>query len=211
MAEIKNIVFDLGRVLVDFDHQIFVDYLLQSGAALISEAEFTKLTRLKEFETGGISGEEFIALVLKLLPGRPGLGPEAAARELTERWQKIFTPIEEMFNLARELKPDYRTFVISNTNELHWDYILSEYQLDHAVHGLLALFEAGLMKPDERIFKLAESRFDILPGESVFIDDIEANLSGAKIRGWKTIHHRSPETTIGELRRLGIRIGSIGK
>ena len=205
-GSIRNVVFDLGRVLYDFSHQRFVDYLLAAGAEPMSEVEFSKKAKLREFETGLISTDEFVELTLALIP-RDGDADSKQDREgLIQSWRDIFTPINEMISLARRLRSDYRTFIISNTNELHWDYFQGEQDLLSIVHDTLTSFEVNAMKPDQKIFAAAEKKFSLVPSESVFIDDIEANLQGARDRGWKTIHHRSTAQTIAELKALGIAV-----
>ena len=204
-AVISSVVFDLGRVLVDFSHQIFVDYLLAEGVAPVSEPEFCRITRVADFESGNISSDEFVRLVTTLLPAKK-FGSEEARLELIGKWQRIFSPIDQMLEFAARLRPRYRTFIISNTNALHWEYLLSEYRLDQLVDGLLPSFEAGVLKPDQRIFAAAEEKFGLTPAGSVFIDDIETNLAGATERGWQTIHHRSTGQTIAKLKSLGVEV-----
>lgn len=108
---------------------------------------------------------------------------------------EIFEPMTEMLDFALELKREYRVFLLSNTSALHWDYLLSEYKLEEITTGVLASFEVGAMKPEAKIFREAEQRFDLLPENTVFIDDIEENVFGAISCGWHGIHHVGIEET----------------
>ncbi len=187
--KIRDIVFDIGRVLVDFSYDDLFSYLFDRGIALKSIDDFAEKTNLKSYEYGHISSEKFIDNICRLLTR------QADRDELTEKWVKIFEPITEMLAFASSLKGRYNIFLLSNISALHWDYLMAEYKLDQVGMGVLVSFEAGALKPEEQIFREAEKRFGLLPGSTLFIDDKKENVDGAIACGWQAIHHRACEET----------------
>ena len=95
-----------------------------------------------------------------------------------------------MFALATGLMSDYRVYLLSNIGDLHWAHLDGRYGLGGLVHGALASFRTGAVKPHAAIFREAERRFDLEPAHTVFIDDLSANVRGATACGWRGIHHR---------------------
>ena len=111
-----------------------------------------------------------------------------------------------MFALATGLMSDYRVYLLSNIGDLHWEHLDARYGLGGLVHGALASFRAGAVKPDAAIFREAERQFDLEPARTVFIDDLGANVRGAEACGWHGIHHIDAVTTRAALRRLDVRL-----
>ncbi len=189
MSGIKNIVFDLGRVLVDFNYDDLFYYFSKHGIFFKSVEDFAARTNLVDYEYGSISSDEFIDKLSELFT-------HPVNRELlTKKWVQIFDPITQMIEWASDLKNTYGIFILSNTSALHWDYLISEYKLDQLGMGMLASFEVAAMKPEEAIFREAEKRFDLNPETTLFIDDIKKNVEGAISCGWQAIHHTNVEET----------------
>ncbi|MDH5181611.1 MAG: HAD family phosphatase [Gammaproteobacteria bacterium] len=198
MSAIKNIVFDVGRVLIGVDYCRLYDFIQQHGVILASEDEFIRRTDMSAYERGLIDTDCFLANLARLFPTAPSTAELAAA------WLDIFTPIDAMLQLCRQLKGPYRIYLLSNTNPLHWQHVVPTYRLEQCCHGLLTSFDSGLMKPDPAIYHTAEQHFGIMPHETLFIDDIKENIHGAAVCGWSTIHHISVEQTRSELSHFGV-------
>jgi len=183
LSPIKDIVFDVGRVLVDFSYDALFRFLRAHGADFQDIDAFVYQVDLKAYEYGRISDEDFLDNIQGLLKDK------ADRSELRVRWVEIFTPIEEMLNWARHLKTHYGIYLLSNTSVLHWRYLIQEYHLDTLGMGMMASFEVGAMKPEPEIFRAAEARFGLRPQTTLFIDDISENAAGAIACGWRGIHH----------------------
>jgi putative hydrolase of the HAD superfamily len=192
-------VFDLGRVLFDFSHQPFIDHLCAHGAVFADTADFLKKTRLLDFEHGLVTADEFIALVTSNLTRLPDRA------ELVRCWQDIFTPIEPMLAFQRSLRGRYRVYILSNASVLHWDYLCDRYHLKSLADDVLGSFEVFAMKPEPEIYRAAEVRFDLVPAQTVFIDDVYANVIGAREAGWHAFQHCSPEESIAQFASLGVK------
>jgi putative hydrolase of the HAD superfamily len=111
-----------------------------------------------------------------------------------------------MFTLATGLKDRYRVYLLSNIGDLHWAHVDDRYGLGGLVHGALASFRAGAIKPSAEIYRTAERSFALEPARTVFIDDLAANVRGAEACGWRGIHHIDAVTTRAALRRLDVRL-----
>ncbi|MFQ5781276.1 MAG: HAD-IA family hydrolase, partial [Nitrospiria bacterium] len=173
MVRITDIVFDVGRVLVDFGYHDLFALLRENGAKVNGIKDFVEKTDLLSYEYGHISDETFIDNMNRLLT------IPVDRTLLISRWVYIFEPISEMLTLASNLKDYFGVYLLSNTSSLHWDYLLTEYRLDQIGRGALASFEVGAVKPETKIFREAERRFGLTPATTVFIDDIAANANGA--------------------------------
>lgn len=195
---IQNIIFDLGDVLINVDWTAFSEFLKSHGAQLASRAEFCQKTSAEAYHCGQISSRDFVSNIQKLL------SVPAEREEIVSGWNNMFSLKPRMLELAKTLKEHYRTFILSNTNELHWDFVRQNLGIDLWTHGQMPSHIVHAAKPDPAIFKEAEKEFNLVPAQSVLIDDLERNIVGAQNMGWQAIQHRSEEETISELRALGV-------
>lgn len=197
---IRNIVFDVGGVLVRLHYQPFIRYLGEAGIDLSNLPAWLETIDLAAHERGEITGGELLARVAAMA-ARP-LDPA----ELASRWLAMFERWDEMFALASGLMGDYRVYLLSNVGDLHWAHLDAHYGVDRLVHGALASFRVGVVKPNSAIYRKAESMFDLEPTATVFIDDLPANVAGARACGWQAIHHGDARVTRDQLRALGVRL-----
>jgi len=197
---IRNVVFDVGNVLVPLNYGPLVAYLTESGVDLTDMPAWLARIGLEAHERGELTGEAF----LERLAGTSGRKLDPV--RLLSSWLDMFDEAPEMFALATGLMSDYRVYLLSNIGDLHWEHLDGRYGLGGLVHGALASFRAGAVKPHAAIFREAERRFDLEPAHTVFIDDLSVNVRGATVCGWRGIHHVDPVTTCAALRRLGVRL-----
>jgi len=196
MAQVSDVVFDVGRVLIDFSYDQFAEKLRRHGAVCNGPEDFLKNVDLIGYEHGEIDSDEFLRQVNGLL------SDQFPVDELKAAWNNLFSPIREMLAVAGKLKQHCGVYLLSNTSELHWQYLQDAFGLDKICHDRLASYEVGAMKPAPEIFSAACSRFDLHPESTVFIDDLEENVKGAIACGWHGIWHRSVDTSKTELQRL---------
>jgi HAD superfamily hydrolase (TIGR01509 family) len=194
----RILVFDVGKVLVDFCFEDFKQYLASLGASIASTEDFFQKTRIHDYEKGLIDCDEFFSNILACVQENP------SRAEIETRWKDIFTPKEEMFGLLKNISQSRRTFLLSNTNKSHWDYLEESYQLSSYVEGLVTSFEAQSMKPDTKIYHRLVEKYDLVPTEIVFIDDLSQNTNAARELGWEAIHHTSINATRSQLESLKI-------
>jgi 2-haloacid dehalogenase len=197
---IRNVVFDVGGVLVRLRYQPFVRYLQDAGVDLQDLPAWLATIDLEAHERGEITGEELLGRVAA--SAAQPLDPD----ELARRWLDMFEPADEMLALANGLMGEYRVYLLSNVGELHWRHLDASYGIGSVGHGAIASFRVGAVKPSAAIYREAERRFELDPAATVFIDDLKRNVAGARSRGWTTIHHVNPEATRRELKSLGVRL-----
>ena len=189
VAPVKYIVFDLGKVLIDFSYVDFFALLRERGVQADRAEDFLLQARLHDYEHGYLTCDDFLAGMNRLL-ARP-----LAQEQLIDAWNGLFTPIPEMLELAAELKNHYPVYLLSNIGRLHWEFLLTTYELDAYCHDRLASFEAGAMKPAATIYQAAQQRFALEPEHTLFIDDKEENIRGATACGWQGFVHQNPTAT----------------
>lgn len=194
----KAVVFDVGKVLVDFCFENFKAYLGSHGAIIESTEEFFSKSQIFEYEKGGLECDKFFANIIQILGSKP------SRSEVEKQWRNIFTPNDEMFKLLSLVSRKHPTYLLSNTNPSHWIYLEENFQLSSYVLGLMTSFEAKSMKPEERIYECLIKKYSLTPEEIIFIDDLEQNTQAARKLGWNTIHHTSIETTRSQLESLKI-------
>ena len=194
----RNVVFDIGWVLVHLAPDPLLELLRAHGAAVERLEDVTSRIALHEHESGRLDGEGLVDELARLAP-RP-----TSRAALASAWIDMFEPQPAMFSLAERLRGRYRVYLLSNVGDLHWSELQRRFRLHELGHDVIASFEAGVMKPLPGIYEQAERRFDLLPHETVFIDDRAENIDAVRKRGWHGIIHVDYDATVQALRGLGI-------
>jgi FMN phosphatase YigB (HAD superfamily) len=197
---IRNVVFDVGGVLVRLRYQRFVRYLGEAGVDMTDLPRWLTQVDLAAHERGEMTGEALLGRIAAMA-ARP-----LDVAELRANWLDMFERWDEMFDLASGLMDEHRVYLLSNVGDLHWAHLDHRYGIDSLVHGACASFRVGAIKPSADIYRKAEAMFGLDPGETVFIDDLPPNVTGARDCGWQAIHHRDVATTLDDLRRLGVQL-----
>jgi glucose-1-phosphatase len=195
----KVIVFDLGKVLVDFDYSIAAIRIaarsnLPSGTVrpLIEQSRF-----IIDYEFGRLTRREFFDEVCRTT----GFG--GVIEEFSEFFADIFTPIQPMIDLHAELRRrGFRTYIFSNTNDLAIEHIRRNFAFFRNFDGYIFSYEVGAMKPEEKIYEAMEATSGRRGAEIVYIDDRPENIEVGNTRGWKGILHESPEESRATLQRF---------
>ncbi len=180
---IKNVIFDLGKVLIDFDFEGFY-------AALGHDPSERTLDEANEpillFEAGKISKAVFFEEIKKIY------GFDLSLKEFEILWCSVFSDAKKMIELARKISEKYNVLILSNTDEIHFPYIWKNFpQLHFFKNNLMLSYELNSVKPEKEIYKNAIEKFNLIPSECVFIDDRPINVSVAEKLGMKGIIHQS--------------------
>lgn len=201
MKNIKNIIFDLGGVILNIDIKRTENALKELGIDNFSEymTQFYISSFFKEYEVGKIDDAAFIKSMQSLSP-KP-----LTEDEVINAWNALLLDFpNERIELLRHLKEKYRIFLLSNTNLIHYRKFQQQIYLQTGGY-LEDLFEKtyyshalGLSKPDVAIFQLVINENKLNPAETLFIDDTESNLVGAKQAGLKVAYIK-PGTSIIDL------------
>jgi 2-haloacid dehalogenase len=199
---IRNVVFDVGGVLLRLRYQPFIDYLVAAGIDMTDLPAWLCRVDVEGHERGEVPGMQLLSRIAAMAP-RP-LDPA----ELRLRWLDMFERWDEMFDLAAGLMDEHRVYLLSNVGDLHWAHFNAHYGLGSLVHGFCASYQVGAIKPAVAIYRRAESMFGLDPAATVFIDDLPPNVAAARSCGWHAIHHQDAQVTRAALRALGVRLPS---
>jgi glucose-1-phosphatase len=189
---IKNIIFDLGGVLLNLDYQLTKEAFVQLGVQDYDNhfTQADQVTLFDAFETGKISEQEFHKELRKLT------GINFYEEEILIAWNAMLLdfPIQRK-NLLLNLKKHFKTSLLSNTNETHIRAFTKTIQKDIGLEALDPLFhsvyyssEIGLRKPTEEAFKYVLEQNNYVAEETLFLDDSAQHLVGAKKCGIRTVH-----------------------
>lgn len=193
---IRAVIFDLGGVLLRTEDR-------------------TPRTQLAE--SLGLTYYELSALIFDSLSAHQAMKGEITAAEHWEAVQKTlglpqseFEKIprdfwggdaldEELVDYLRDLRPHYKTGLLSNA----WDdlrkMIEDEWKIDDAFDEIIISAEIGLVKPDAGIYQRMVAELDVQPGEAVFVDDFVENVAGARSQGLQAVHFIDREQALKDL------------
>ncbi len=173
-------LFDIGRVLLDFAFEPSLARLLPANVADPSERLARLLERKDEFEAGKVDAETYITWALEVM------GSGATPEEFRHAWRHIFTPNEPMWELARKLAADgHRLILFSNINTIHSPWVFEEFPRFSLFHGAVLSFETGFIKPDPAIYQYAIDTYGLIPAETIYMDDMEANITTGRRMGFR--------------------------
>ena len=184
---LNTILFDLGNVLVDVDSQRPVSRLKQRFPSISEQKILTFFDHsdlCDQFQTGRVSPHVFYEGV------RNAMGEDFTYDYFKQIWQEMFSPIRPMIDLLPDLKSRYQLVLLSNTDELHVEYIDRHYGFFHFFDHLIFSYEVGFLKPGEKIFQIALEKSQSSPEQCVFIDDLEKNVRTAVRLGMRGIHFK---------------------
>lgn len=199
MQNIKNIIFDYGNVIFNIDFTKVAEAWKQLG--INNAAEFYGHRQqdpvFNLLERGEISVADFRDRIREL-SGKPDLTDE----QIDGAWNKIFLDIPQgNHELLQQVKAKYRTFLLSNINAIHYDYVHSYLQKEFGMANNDDLFEkiyyshlVGKRKPDAEIFEQVLRENNLNPAETLFIDDSPQHLESAQKLGMQTYLMTAPDT-----------------
>lgn len=209
---VRFVYFDLGNVLIRFSvHRM----LTQIARTTEQEPEYVKSVLFdkqcyRAYEKGEISTEDFLAY----LGDKLGIDPRD--EQFSHAFNDIFWANDPILPIARKLaKLNFPRGILSNSNQLHWKYLEEAFPRiwDFFPDHKLVSFEVKALKPYSEIYKIAYENAkrdipDLKPEETLFIDDLEANVVGAKEFGFQTIQYTDFETFLNEYKTFNLPVPS---
>ena len=201
---IRNILFDMGNVLIRFDREYFIDRLgvAPEDKPLLMREVFQSVEWV-QMDRGSIVEVQAVAEICKRLPPRL----HDAAEKLVAMWDRPILPIEGMYELVAELKnAGYGIYLLSNASlrqHEYWPRIPAHVFFD----GTIISADEGVMKPGAEYYLRALNRFGLKAEECFFVDDMPANVEGALFCGIPGAIFRNDAALLRQqMRAAGIRI-----
>ncbi|MFO1477860.1 MAG: HAD family phosphatase [Verrucomicrobiota bacterium] len=197
----KAAVFDLGKVLLDFDYSIAARRIMKPG--LMSEAEahhyLAHSPVLVNYETGLITRQEFYDRVRRAAQFRGSI------EEFSGQFADIFTEIPAMIELHAALRRrGVPTYIFSNTNDLAIQHIRNNFPFFAGFDGYIFSYEVKCMKPAPGIYENLEQLTGLRGADLLYLDDRPENIETGRQRGWRVILHETPEKSVAAVREAGL-------
>jgi HAD superfamily hydrolase (TIGR01509 family) len=194
------IVFDLGKVLVDFDYSIAAHKIAVRSTRQLPDLQhfLGSSPVLAHFETGWLTREQFFAEIRQIT------GFIGSLAEFVRDFADIFLPIKPMITLHGELRQrGFPTYIFSNTNDIAIEHVRRNFPFFKNFDGYIFSYEVGAMKPDAKIYEALEKMCGRHGADIIYIDDRPENIETGRARGWRAILHETPEQTRAALNQFG--------
>ena len=186
---LKNIVFDLGNVLVKFDSNELIYSFFNERQEEVKSFYFDSLW--DEYDQGLYSVEEMIEKGVKQFPEL-----ELNIKELMYHWTEFVIPLKDNVAYIKDLKRfGYKVYILSNIPEDDTKYLRSCGVFDNIDGGVFS-YEYKKIKPDPEIFHILLKKYDLKSSECLFLDDRKDNVVAASNLGFETIEVKDSSKVI---------------
>jgi HAD superfamily hydrolase (TIGR01509 family) len=206
MSTPEVVVFDLGKVLVDFDYSIAARRIAARSTMPPRDIQhfIDHSPPLFRYETGLMTRQEFFEEI------RSTTGFLGDIDEFGQFFADIFSPMDDMIALHARLRQcGFPTFIFSNTNDLAISHIRSNFPFFAKFDAYVFSYEHGAMKPDAKLYEVVERVTGRKGKEILYLDDRIENAQTGAARGWQVIHHKAARSSIERVTELGLlpRVG----
>jgi 2-haloacid dehalogenase len=198
--KIKNIIFDFGGVLIDWDPRYMYRNVFADDAQMEWFLQHICSHDWNIQQDAGRTLEKGTTLLVKSFPEH-----EKMIRLFYDRWEDMLNgPIEANVQLLQPLRDKYRLLGLTNWSAETFPIALEKYSFLNEFEGIVVSGVEKLIKPDPAIYELLLKRYKIAAPESLFIDDNQNNIEAANKLGFQTIHF-TEQTALGQkLNHLGL-------
>jgi len=201
ITPVRAMLFDIGNVLLRFDFKLALDKLASQSEVSDAVEVLARIDRVKiAYEDGQIDRAAFLRAVFDVLRFR---GAEA---DFVAAWEDIFEPNAPMVALVEQLHGRLPLYLLSNTNDIHLDYLRRRYAFFGRFDGGVFSHEARASKPGREIFEIVCRQCRLEPAGTFFIDDLLPNIETARALGFQChhYHHDRHDALIAQLRDSGV-------
>lgn len=195
------VVFDLGKVLLDFDYGIVVGKLASRGRLAVPQLKqlLVESPLLPAYERGELTSRRFFDVVQR------ETGFDGDFAEFAATFGEIFSPIVPMVALQAELRQrGVATFIFSNTNDLAIEYVRRAYPFFGGFDGYVLSYEHGSMKPDPALYEVVERVTGRRGPALLYLDDRPENIEAGAARGWHAVMHVDPAESRKRVQAAGL-------
>ncbi|HSY20172.1 MAG TPA: HAD family phosphatase [Candidatus Acidoferrales bacterium] len=194
-------IFDLGKVLVDFDYSIAARKIAARSTKAPEDlhAFLGATPLLVEYESGRLTRQAFYDAICEAIDFRGDLV------EFGSYFADIFSEMPGTIALHAELRQHgYKSYIFSNTNDLAIEHVRRNFPFFANFDGYIYSYEVGAMKPETTIYEAMEKMSDRRGADLIYIDDRPENIAAGAARNWRTILHESPEKTRQVLKKFSV-------
>lgn len=200
---IKNIVFDIGRVLLRYEPKEYLQEKINNDKV---DEIYNQVFRSEEWvmlDRGVITQDEAVKRIAKRYPEN-----KDNIKLAFQDWYEMMDPIEGTVQILYKLKKaGYKVYYLSNFQLLAFENVNNKYDFLKAFNGGIFSYKEKLLKPESQIYKCLIERYELMPSETIFTDDMEVNIEACRKIGIEGIVFKDPETLIKDLKLYGIEIG----
>lgn len=186
---IKNLIIDFGGVLIDLDRQRCIENFKRLGLPDVEIVLdiYHQQDFFQKYEKGLITSAEFRDVI------REKIGKPVTDAQIDDAWNSFLVSIPAAkLDLLLNLRKDYVVYLLSNTNEIHWQWSCQHafpyktFRVENYFEHIYLSYEMNMAKPDAEIFQKVLDDTGIIPAETLFIDDSAANCRAAEALGITT-------------------------
>jgi len=185
-------IFDLGKVLVDFDYTVAARKIAARSAKAPADlhAFLGSSPLLVDYESGRLSRRQFFEAVRDAISFRGDLA------EFGGYFADIFSEMPDMIALHAELRQrGCRTYIFSNTNDLAIEHVRRNFPFFANFDGYIFSYEVGGIKPQPAIYAAMETLCGQRGADLIYFDDRAENIAAGAARGWRAVQHESAAQT----------------
>lgn len=193
---IKNLIIDFGGVLIDLDRQRCIENFKKLGLPDVEVVLdiYHQQDFFQKYEKGLITSAEFRDVI------RERIGKPVTDAQIDDAWNSFLVSIPAAkLDLLLNLRKDYVVYLLSNTNEIHWQWSCQHafpyktFRVEDYFEHIYLSYEMNMAKPDAEIFQKVLDDTGIIPAETLFIDDSAANCRAAEALGITTYTPKAGE------------------
>jgi len=203
MPNTPVLIFDLGKVLVDFDYSIAARKIAARSqkSPIDLHAFLGSSPLLVEYESGRLTRQAFYEFI------RDAIGFQGDVVEFGSYFADIFSAMPDTIALHAELRQKgFKTYIFSNTNDLAIEHVRRDFPFFAHFDGYIFSYEVGAMKPLPAIYAAMEKMCGRRGADLIYLDDRAENIAAGATRGWRAILHETPEKTRAALAGMGIGV-----
>ena len=194
---IRNIIFDLGNVLLDFDPDSYLENLGYRGKMKDKlKTEIFAAEEWLQLDRGAITQPEAVE---KWQQRNSDLKAEIA--DVMAEWETILTLKKDTAEILKSLaEKDFNLYILSNFHQKAFDYVSSKYDFFNYFDGRVISAVTGMIKPETEIYDHLLNKFNLKAEETLFIDDSKDNIKAALKKGIRVIHFEDADSLEKELK-----------
>ncbi len=204
----KVIVFDLGKVIFDYDLNLISKSLSKysnENPSLFNDMEkflYSNKDLFSKYEKGLISSIDFYRKMVDIVSLK-----DLSFENFSNIWNNIFVPKQDVIDLINSLSDKYELSLLSNTNELHFDYLYNKYStILNKFKNLHLSYKMKMRKPDKEIYENIIKFYNVKPENIFFTDDNQNNVNAAQKAGIKAFSFENSSKLKKDLKSFGIEI-----